>query len=337
MPKAVNRLSRIAGLDILPVKPYQGWNDLQLDEALRRPELFRGDLELYAAVRREAVKRGLGGEEDYTDSPFPPTDTNELRRKGAGEKLPFLLRDETRKEKHKRKERKAKLRELLMETTKLSEPKERKADALDRLLRLAAVVEDGGGDMAALDRQVDLYLRRSIERQAHFVPSKETNTPPMWRPNMDYAPEENSPYFGSVSEFMKQFPGGIGEWRKWRERSRKQRERRWRIASLMPDTQAADDGLEAFLKEAWVLEAERRDMATVAHFVPEGGDDVAELGDKEPKIWSDDPKWKSIGEFLKAHREHFGQDADDAALTAARDFVKYWKLTTRKPKGPRSK
>jgi hypothetical protein len=66
-----DRLKRIAGLDILPVKPHQGWSDLQIDEALRRPELFRGDRELYAAVRREAIKRGLVGEEDSCHEPFP--------------------------------------------------------------------------------------------------------------------------------------------------------------------------------------------------------------------------------------------------------------------------
>jgi hypothetical protein len=59
------RRRRIAGLDFLPIKPYQGWNDLQLDEALHRPELFRGGMELYVAVRREAVRRGLGSEGDY--------------------------------------------------------------------------------------------------------------------------------------------------------------------------------------------------------------------------------------------------------------------------------
>lgn len=189
-----------------------------------------------------------------------------------------------------------------------------KKAALERLLRLADMNKD-----AALDRQVDLYLRRGMERAAHMVPSKDTDAPPMWKRNMDYSPEEGSPYFGSVEEFMERFPGGISEWREWREKTRKQRERKHRIAALMPK-----DGVENLLAEAWEKDA---------HFVPEGGDDVAELGDKEPKIWSDDPKWKSIGEFLKAHREHFGQDVDDAALKAARDFVKYWKLTTKKPKG----
>lgn len=94
------RLMRIAGLDILPVKPYQGWTDMQLDEALRRPELFRGNQELYAAVRREAIKRDLGQEEDF--SPFSPTGT------GEKEGLPFLLREDHRGEAHRAKERRHK-------------------------------------------------------------------------------------------------------------------------------------------------------------------------------------------------------------------------------------
>jgi len=245
--------------------------------------------------------------------PFPKTDMDKQETK-----LPFLLDEERQHTRHERKNRKKRLKKMLEK-----EKPEKKA-SLDRMLRLAAFQDDD-----VLDRQLDLYLERSLERQAHMVPSKETNTPPMWRKNMDYTPEEESPYFGSASEFLKKFPKGISEWRKWREKSRKRRERKWRIASLMTDTDV-DVDLENFLKEAW---DDIGDMLSLAHFVPEGGDDVDKLGDKEPKLWSDDPKWKSIGEFLKAHRKHYGQDADDAALKAARDFVKYWKLTTKQPGG----
>jgi hypothetical protein len=322
-----SRFRRIAGLDILPYKPCQGWNDLQLDEALRRPELFRGNRELYAAVRCEAIKRGLGGEEDYVANPFPKTDIGE-RRETAGTGLPFLMDERRRRAKHERRDRKRRLVELLMETQG-----KKTAGSLDRLLRLAAAMEDSGADTSAFDRQFDLYLRRGMERMAHMVPSKETNTPPMWKRNLDYSPEEGSPYFGSVSDFLKRFPGGIAEWRKWRGKTRKQRERQHRIAALMPDT-GGDAELEAFLREAWALEDGR---SVLAHFVPEGGDDVAELGDKEPKLWSDSPEWKSVDEFLKAHRGKYGQEADDAALKAARDFVRYWRQTLKRPKGARGK
>ncbi len=64
------RVVRKAGLDMLPCKPFQGWNDLQLDEALHRPDLFRGNIKLYIDVRREALRRGLGDEEDYNNAFF---------------------------------------------------------------------------------------------------------------------------------------------------------------------------------------------------------------------------------------------------------------------------
>lgn len=327
MPSPVGRdgrLKRIARLDILPIKPHQGWNDLQIDEALRRPELFRGDRELYAAVRREAIKRGLGGEEDYAVSPFRGTD---MADEAAEVKLPFLMEEDRQRQKHERKERRKRLMRLLMEVgapQKGKEKGERKAAPLDRLLRLAAAMGDAGADTWAIDRQLGLYLRRAAER----------GTPPMWRRNADYSPEEGSPYLGSAAEFLGRFPGGIAEWRERRRRIRADRERRSRIAVLMPDA-PGDDGLDSFLMEAWKREGEAG--VALAHFVPEGGDDVAKLGDREPKLWSDEPKWKGIGEFLEAHREHYGRDADDAALRAARDFVKYWKLTTRKPKGAKGK
>lgn len=309
------RIRRIAMLDILPMKPYQGWSSIQLNEALYRPELFHGNIELYASVRKEAIKRGLGTEEDLP-YPFLKTDTEEKE-----EDLPFLLREDRSSAKHKQKERKQKLRALLMG---IMAPPKKQATALDRLLRLAIM-----NTTLTLDRQLGLYIERSIERLAHMVPSKDTNTPPMWKHNMDYDSEEGSPYFGNVNEFLKRFPGGIAEWRKWRESTCKQRDRKHRIASLMPEDQT-DDGLEEFLKAAW--EQERHGLGVSAHFVPEGGDDVAKLGDKEPKLWSDKPEWKSIDEFLTAHRKHYGQNVDDAALKAARDFVRYWRLTTRKPK-----
>ena len=36
-----------------------------------------------------------------------------------------------------------------------------------------------------------------------------------FRKNLDYG--ERSPYYGNVDEFLKDFPGGIEEWLKWRD------------------------------------------------------------------------------------------------------------------------
>lgn len=210
--------------------------------------------------------------------------------------LPFLMDEERRVSKHEKKtkkERQEAMKRLLMEGL---EKEQQKKSSLDHLLRLASLLTKDECD--SFDRQFDLYTQRSIEREA------------MWRTNRDYSSEELSPYYGNVSEFMEEFPNGISDWRK--------EHRKQQIASYMPE-----EDLDSFLD---------RELETKAHYIPEGKDDTSKLGDKEPKLWSDDPKWKSIDEFLKAHREHFGQDADDAALKAARDFVKYWRLTTKKPR-----
>lgn len=68
-----------------------------------------------------------------------------------------------------------------------------------------------------------------MAKEAKYVPDTDGNTPSMWRKNMDYAGWENSPYFGSMSEFLKKFPGGIEEWRKWREKNKKERYKMWDI------------------------------------------------------------------------------------------------------------
>lgn len=41
---------------------------------------------------------------------------------------------------------------------------------------------------------------------------KEAKVPDFFKKNMDYDSKEDSPYFGSVSEFLKKYPGGIMEW-----------------------------------------------------------------------------------------------------------------------------
>lgn len=220
--------------------------------------------------------------------------------------LPFLMDEDRRISKHERKtkrERQEALKKLLMEGL---EKEQQKKSSLDRLLHLASLLIKT--ECASFDRQFDLYIQRSIKREAGLS---------VWRSNRDYSSDEMSPYYGNASEFIKEFPNGISDWRK--------EYRKQQIESYMPE----EEDLDSFLD---------KELETKAHYVPEGKDEVSKLGDKEPKIWSDHPEWKSIDEFIKAYRKHFGrkqsgQAADDAAaLKAARDFVKYWRLTTKKPR-----
>jgi hypothetical protein len=64
-----------------------------------------------------------------------------------------------------------------------------------------------------------------------------------------------------------------------------------------------------------------------AHFVPEGPDDTEKFPD-ESHLWSGEglDNFKSIKDFIKARRKETGQNANDAAYSAVKDFVNYWKL-----------
>lgn len=63
------------------------------------------------------------------------------------------------------------------------------------------------------------------------------------------------------------------------------------------------------------------------HYEPVGGDDVAKF-EKEPHLYSDEglENFKSVKEYIEQRRKALGQAADDAALSAVKDFIAYWKL-----------
>ena len=112
-----------------------------------------------------------------------------------------LLSDPTEKaiSKHEKKlRRKKKLDKLVEELEKQQQQEKTKKKSmckgestLSRLLRIAELMD--GDCFEIFARQFDLYASRQMERLAHFVPSKDERTPPMWRRNMDYDPEERSP------------------------------------------------------------------------------------------------------------------------------------------------
>lgn len=94
-----------------------------------------------------------------------------------------------------------------------------------RFLKLADVLRIQN-DEEGLKR---LYAQYAgfIKKNAHYEPINDGITPNPWRRNMDYSDWENSPYFGSVSEFMKKFPGGIKDWVEWRRKTQKERNKMW--------------------------------------------------------------------------------------------------------------
>jgi len=208
------------------------------------------------------------------------------------------------------------------------------ASSFHRILRASCALHDAedSDGVDRLSRQLNLY----IERRAHFVPSEKTKTPPMWRSNMDYAGFENSPWRGSMSEFKKKFPGGLKDFLKWRRKSQKERYRMFKLkkASIAINAEALGDADTVL--EALALLSTHEDgslLEKIAHMVPAGGDDVSKLGNKEPKIWSDDPDWDSIEEYLDAYRKRRKSDASDGqlALDAAMEMVRYWAENLKDP------
>jgi len=204
--------------------------------------------------------------------------------------------------------------------------------ALNRILRAAMAMDEVGDTegIEILSRQLDLYAERSLKR-VHMASSKKA--PTFWKSNMDYAGSDRSPWRGSVSEFKKKFKS-LADFIKWRKRARKKRDRMYRLELLSASIRKK--AVAEAMKDVHTLLTAFNciDMVRYGHYVPEGGDDVSKLGDKEPKLWSDNPKFKTIEDFLNAYKKHHGNDADDEqlALDAAREMVRYWSLLLRKPK-----
>jgi hypothetical protein len=101
------------------------------------------------------------------------------------------------------------------------------SNSLFRLLKLAENVYDSGDESAikTMEAQFNSFAKKYCV--AHYRPHNDGKTPNPWRKQMDYAPWENSPYYGSIAEFMEKFPGGIADWRKWREKTKKERNQAW--------------------------------------------------------------------------------------------------------------
>lgn len=94
-----------------------------------------------------------------------------------------------------------------------------------RFLKLADVLSKNNDQLGLkrLNTQFDAF----IKKHGHYEPKNDGTTPNPWRRNMDYSGWENSPYFGSMSEFMEKFPGGIRDWVKWRRQTEKERFQKW--------------------------------------------------------------------------------------------------------------
>lgn len=171
-------------------------------------------------------------------------------------------------------------------------------NSFERMLRLAEIYYDSG-DIESLNKFC-VYFGPFMKKCAHYIPDEKSETPDFFKKNLDYAPYENSPYFGNVKDFLKKFPGGIGDWLEWRKKD----------------------------KEKIYQESNQRKKK--AHFMPEKGEDVAKF-EKEKPLYSDHgfDNFDSVEKFLENYRKD-GQSADDAAFKAVNDVVNYWKQMLKK-------
>jgi len=125
------------------------------------------------------------------------------------------------------------------------------SNSFARMLKIAEMLYDVG-DSEGFER-LCVQLNAYFKKCAHFEPLNDGITPNPWRHNMDYAEWENSPYYGSMTEFMEKFPGGIPDWIKWRRETQKQRNLMWSKISARRDNtriKIAADKIALVLK-AW--------------------------------------------------------------------------------------
>jgi hypothetical protein len=148
---------------------------------------------------------------------------------------------------------------------------------LMRFLKLAFSLDKNNDDLnlQRLCVQFDAF----IKKHGHYEPKNDGTTPNPWRRNMDYSGWDNSPYFGSVSEFMKKFPGGIKDWIEWRRKNQKERFQKWD-----PKKKAAE--------RIKIAGKKRKAIYTAVFLTPESKDSLA--------TW-----WKeNVGELLPKHFMH---------------------------------
>jgi len=138
------------------------------------------------------------------------------------------------------------------------------SNSFTRMLKLAQTL-DASGDSVGLAR-LCVQFNAYVKKCANYEPVNDGTTPNPFRTNMDYGGWENSPYYGSMSEFMKKFPGGISDWIVWRKDTEKERNLLWSKVSerrhSMQKKVAADTIDSAITKWANVLKRKARANAT---------------------------------------------------------------------------
>lgn len=196
---------------------------------------------------------------------------------------------------------------------------------LKRLVKLAELLAAEGDKniLSLLDSKIAAQVRK-----AHMVPEND-ETPNPWRRNMDYAAWENSPYYGSVSEFMKKFPGGIKDWVAWRKKTQKERYNQWdanerkaflidlikvagfEFEDLSGDYEPTTKELELAEKEP-TTEERKKAFDLLLRSIDIVKEEVG-LSDEEVKKWLE----KNLGNFSVAADDEWREEEDPEDLMRA--------------------
>jgi len=228
-----------------------------------------------------------------------------------------------------------------------------------RLLRFLKLAEqlDKVNDIEGLNR-LCVYYNSFIIKHSHYVPDNDGKTPNPWRKNMDYAEWENSPYFGSVSEFMKKFPGGIKDWIEWRRKIKKDHNTKWSdfhkcikkqahwgpgppiwepninydihkyspfLGNMREFMERFPGGIPDWIKWRRSIQNSPSDIDIKNRIdykeFPSKPVKFPKTANLEKHIWSCDDSFKSILQFIKSQNAN----DSDASSKAVIDFIKYWK------------
>jgi|10_taG_2_1085330.scaffolds.fasta_scaffold00311_8 hypothetical protein len=163
---------------------------------------------------------------------------------------------------------------------------------LNEMLKLADEMIDNNNTygLRSLCQNYEEHLLK-IFKTSHFVPDENSDTPNLWKKNLDYANYEDSPWRGNMADFMKKFPGGL---RDWIEHRAKEKGKRFNLYSIRDFNKKSGQDIITMLKNSLMKTADKYD----------------------PK------KWGGVRTFLS----QYADDLDQAASDAVEDIVKYYEL-----------
>lgn len=176
----------------------------------------------------------------------------------------------------------------------------------NRILKLAEIIAESG-DIIAFNR-LCVHFDSYIKKYSHFEPNDD-DIPSVWRKNLDYG---ESPYFGSISEFMEKFPGGLKDWIIWRDKNKKNRYKEYSIKER-----------KANLEDFYNL------IECCDNCLNNRAKRIKCIDFLMKNAYKESQEFKSINDLIK-EKEEQGFSADDAKTSAVKDFIEYWKKLRKK-------